>query len=329
MFKLGRTEVPPGETARTSFPLLTYPDGTAIEAPVVVANGTQPGPVLWAQACIHGNEVGGTLALQRLLTAISPDRLRGTLVAVTILNVPAFRARTRESPIDHANLNRVFPGDPTGRFSEQMAHHIWQTVRSTATAFLDLHSAGDMGRVPFYAIYHADGSPSSRIARRMAEATGTRFLWASQADWLTGAMFTQLTLEGIPSIIVEVGGGEVTDEDLAHFVQALRGVLAALGMVAEPVMKQTVYTILGASRIMQVQRGGILLPRALPGDIMNEADPLADLVDAYGNVVETIHCPFPRGFVASMRRRGLTVFPGERVGIMLEVQREEGPSDEI
>lgn len=324
MFQFGSIAVPPGEVARTAFPLLTYPDGTAVEAPTLIMNGRHPGPVLWVQACIHGNEVGGTLALHRLLAVLDPAHLRGTIVAVPILNVPAFRNRSRESPIDHANLNRVFPGAAGGRFSDQMADRIWQMVRGTATAALDLHSAGDLGRVPFYAIYHADESEASRTARRMVEAVGTSYLWASEADWLSGALFTRLTREGIPAVIVEVGGGDVTDEDLGHFEQALRGVLTALQMLAEPVRRQQRYTILGASQMMQVRHGGILLPRVGPGEVVEEERPIAELVDGYGDVVETVRCPFPQGFVASMRRRGLAVHPGERVSIMLEVVREEG-----
>lgn len=323
MFQFGETRVPPGQVARTSFPLLTSPDGAPVEAPVIIMNGARPGPVLWIQACIHGNEVGGTLSVHRLLETLRPARLSGTVVAVPVLNVPAFRIRSRESPIDHANLNRVFPGDPAGRFSDQMADRIWRTVRSTATAALDLHSAGDLGRVPFYAIYHADESAASRTARRLAEAVGTPHLWASQAGWLSGAMFTRLTREGIPAVIVEVGGGDVTDEDLRNFERALHGVLGALEMVEEPVVRQPRYTILGASQMMQVRRGGILVPRVRPGDIVVREEPLADLVDAYGDLVETLRSPFERGFVASMRRRGLAVHPGERVSIMLEVAREE------
>ncbi|MDQ7843829.1 MAG: succinylglutamate desuccinylase/aspartoacylase family protein [Armatimonadota bacterium] len=323
MFQFGETTVAPGQVARTSFRLLTCPDGDAVDAPVVIMHGARPGPVLWIQACIHGNEVGGTLALHRLLALLPPSRLRGTIVAVPILNVPAFRARSRESPVDHANLNRVFPGSAAGRFSDQMAHRIWGLVRETATAALDLHSAGDLGRVPFYAIYHADGSAASRTARRMAEAVGTPYLWASRADWLAGAMFTRLTQEGIPAVIVEVGGGDVTDDDLRHFEQALRGVLAALEMVDEPVLRQQRYTILGASQMMQVRRGGILIPGARPGEIVPRDAVVAELVDAYGDVVETVRAPFDRGFVASMRRRGLAVHPGERVSIMLEVAGEE------
>lgn len=324
MFQFADAKVAPGQVARTSFPLLTAPDGERIDAPVIIMNGARPGPVLWIQACIHGNEVGGTLSLHRLLATLRPAQLTGTIVAVPVLNIPAFRLRSRESPVDHANLNRVFPGNPGGRFSDQMADRIWRTVRATATAALDLHSAGDLGRVPFYAIYHADDSPASGTARRMVEAVGTPHLWASQADWLSGAMFTRLTQEGIPAVIVEVGGGDVTDDDLRHFEQALHGVLAAFEMIEEPVVRQQRYTILGASQMMQVRSGGILVPAARPGDIVPKEAVLAELVDAYGDVVETVRSPFASGFVASMRRRGLAVHPGERVSIMLEVVREEG-----
>lgn len=321
MYRFGGTDVAPGELGRATLLLGFEPDGVPIGAPVMIVAGRHPGPRLWVQACIHGNEVGGTLALQRLISSLSPEHLHGTLICVMILNVPAFRSRARESPIDHANLNRVFPGAPRGRYSEQMAYHIWEHACVHADAFLDLHSAGDAGRVPFYAIYHDSALDASRTARVIAEATGTPFLWASDADWLEGALFTQLTRRGIPAVIVEVGGGEVTDHDLASFDRALRGAMAALGMLKEAVVRQASYTILRGSRFMQVQQGGILIPRAQAGDLLADGHLLAEMVDAYGDTVETVTCPFARGFVASMRRRGFVLHPGERVSIVLEVDQ--------
>jgi len=67
------------------------------------------------------------------------------------LNLPAFRTRTPfVCPIDNVNPNRVFPGDPSGSYSEQMTHALINEFVVHSDAYIDLHG-GDIPEalVPF------------------------------------------------------------------------------------------------------------------------------------------------------------------------------------
>lgn len=81
--------------------------GTGFETPVLLFEGPAPGPTLLVQACIHGNEPAGALALDAL-----KDKLKlssGRLVLIPRLHKAACQKNRRFITKD---LNRQFPGHP-------------------------------------------------------------------------------------------------------------------------------------------------------------------------------------------------------------------------
>ena len=79
----------------------------------VIRNGD--GPTVLLTAGNHGDEYEGQIALNNLIRNLEPRHLKGRVIILPALNFPAALAGRRVSPIDGLNLNRVFPGDPTGR----------------------------------------------------------------------------------------------------------------------------------------------------------------------------------------------------------------------
>ena len=111
------------------------PDGRLVQIPVLLGCSAAPGPTLWLHGCVHGNEACGAFVLHRLFRGLDPAALSGTLVALPILNITAFRARQRMSPFEGyagGDLNRCFPGKPDGTHTEQMAHAIYTELRAHA-----------------------------------------------------------------------------------------------------------------------------------------------------------------------------------------------------
>ncbi|OLE67437.1 MAG: hypothetical protein AUG09_02455 [Acidobacteria bacterium 13_1_20CM_2_68_7] len=80
----------PGEKVRGALKVAEDADGTPIVLPIEIVSGSRPGPVVWAQACSHGDEYGGPRALQDVVRGLDPKEMSGTLVAVMIANPPAF-----------------------------------------------------------------------------------------------------------------------------------------------------------------------------------------------------------------------------------------------
>src|SRR3989337_3680193 len=90
----------PASTVQGAIKVGQRPSGSFLEVPFRVIAGRRDGPVLWLQACIHGDEYDGAVAAARVGQAISPDRLSGTIIVVPVLNISAYENRRRTSPID-------------------------------------------------------------------------------------------------------------------------------------------------------------------------------------------------------------------------------------
>jgi predicted deacylase len=107
---------------------------------VVVRNG--PGPTLLLMAGNHGDEFEGQIVLTKLIQTLVPEEIRGRLIILPAANLAAAIEGTRVSPLDAGNLNRSFPGDPTGTPTQRIAHYISDVLMPMSDAFFDLHSGG-------------------------------------------------------------------------------------------------------------------------------------------------------------------------------------------
>jgi predicted deacylase len=112
-----------------------------IEIPlIVVRNGA--GPTVLLTGGVHGDEYEGQVAISRLARELDPAEVQGRIIMLPALNIPAVMNDTRLSPIDNRDLNRCFPGDPRGTFSEMLAHFIDSVILPMVDVSIDLHTAG-------------------------------------------------------------------------------------------------------------------------------------------------------------------------------------------
>lgn len=218
---------------------------------VVVIGGTAPGPVLLVTAGIHGAEVSSIEAARRLVRSVAPERLRGTVIVMPVVNVSAFRERRLYvNPLDGKNLNRVFPGQVRGSTSQRIAHVMVDEVLPAVDAVVDLHG-GDIvealepfafvsrspGGVPNGAPHEAPtvGADSSaappwalREALHLARTMGLPQVILGE---IPGSLAHVALTLGKPAFIAEAGGQGVVDP---RAVELLLGgtlrVMATLGM---------------------------------------------------------------------------------------------------
>jgi predicted deacylase len=106
----------------------------------VIANGR--GPTVVIEGGNHGDEYEGPISIGELARDLDPAAVQGRLILMPANNVHAVRAAKRTSPVDGLNFNRVWPGNPNGTITEQIAAYVAQCVFPMADAFLDLHSGG-------------------------------------------------------------------------------------------------------------------------------------------------------------------------------------------
>jgi predicted deacylase len=104
-----------------------------------VVRGKRPGPTLFVCAAIHGDEINGVEIIRRLLMSRMLDKLRGTLIAIPIVNVYGFVNQTRELP-DGRDLNRSFPGSASGSLAARIAETFMSEIVDNSTHGIDLHT---------------------------------------------------------------------------------------------------------------------------------------------------------------------------------------------
>ena len=86
----------------------------------MVARGREDGPTLGLTAAVHGDEINGVEIIRRLTRASALRHLRGTLIAVPVVNVYGFITQSRYLP-DRRDLNRSFPGSAKGSIAARTA----------------------------------------------------------------------------------------------------------------------------------------------------------------------------------------------------------------
>jgi uncharacterized protein len=209
-----------------------------LDVPALEITGTGDGPRLTVIAGVHGCEYASMAGLRIWARSLADRELRGRVLAVPVLNLPSFWGRTPfVVPNDGKNLNRCFPGDPSGSLADRIAADTFTKIIKGSDALIDMH-AGDMVEAlqPF-ALY--DAGPAEARARGMATAYGLGYVIRQEPGpdrAVAGTSSAAAAEIGIPAIIAEAGGcGLVERPAVDAHVRGLDRVLAFLGMAEGPV----------------------------------------------------------------------------------------------
>jgi N2-acetyl-L-2,4-diaminobutanoate deacetylase len=180
--------------------------GSVMIPMTVIRNGE--GPTALLTGANHGDEYEGPVALQALSSELDPAAITGRVIIVPFMNAPAFRAATRTSPLDGANLNRIFPGRPDGTPTEKIAHYFDTVLVPMADYVLDFHSGGKtLDFVPFAAAH--------RLGAKQQEDACIAAMRAFNAPYSTvlleidnvGLFDTAAEAQGKVFVSTELGGG--------------------------------------------------------------------------------------------------------------------------
>lgn len=206
--------------------------------PIAVLNNGK-GRTALVTAGNHGDEYPGQIAILRLMRELQAEQVRGRIILIPALNLPAARAGTRLSPLDGKNLNRCFPGRADGTVTEMIAHYLTTVLFPLADIVIDIHTGGRS--MDFYpcATMHLVADRTQR--RQMIEGTlawnaDYAFMYADVAG--TGLLPVEAENQGKIVVTTEMGGGEPVSADVHRLTQSgLRNVLIHFGLLTEE--KQT------------------------------------------------------------------------------------------
>lgn len=129
--------IQPGETANLALPLPEYNSCANFHMPIKVVHGKEAGPCVLIFSGVEGNEFNGVEIINRLLKMTQTVPIRGSLIAVPILNVLGLVNYPSTMPYER-NLEQCFPGDKNGSYGERIAHIFTQEIFAKATHCLEL-----------------------------------------------------------------------------------------------------------------------------------------------------------------------------------------------
>jgi predicted deacylase len=274
--------------SRKHYWLQIISDGFAnpICIPLMVMRGVKDGPILGITAAVHGNELNGISVIQRLFTEVSDEELCGTIVAVPVVNVPAFDRKKRRFN-DGVDINHIMPGKADGNVSQVYAYRFMEKFIKHLDYLMDLHTAST-GRVNSYYI-RAD--MEIEAVRKMAILQNADIIVHNPPS--DGTLRGAADDLGIPAITLEVGNPSTFQKKLIRSgVEGVHNVLCDLNMIddeqTEPV-KETV--LCEKSYWIYTDRGGLLTIHVDLREHVKEGKLLATLRDIFGNKIKEYFAP--------------------------------------
>ena len=285
----------------------TLASGRELFIPLHRLEGRSAGPTLGLTAVVHGDEPLTNEVIRQVLMRVDPAALRGTILAVPVVNALAFESLTRHTPIDQLDLNRNFPGSPSGWLSEQIAHVLSTRFVSHLDVHVDLHTGGVFPTVDYVYLFEK--------SRELSLAFGSRFLFAPTQPY-QGTFAVPARERGIPFFTAELGGGSFLDAHyIEHGVRGVLNVLRQLGMIDGEVIRPPQQTVVTDMAVIRPWVGGVLYPEIgldqlgaeVPGDTL-----LGRVLSPYTfETLEEIRAPFERGIMILLRGGIMRVNPGD------------------
>jgi len=242
-------------------PLSSHDDAWGVvPVPIgVIANGS--GPTVILEGGNHGDEYEGPIALGELLRDLDVGCVSGRLIVLPAVNLPAAAAGHRVSPVDGLNLNRVFPGDPLGTTTRQIAAYLDRVLFPLGDAFLDLHSGGSSLDIIPSAIIEPGATPERHAANvRAVAAFGAPIAVVIDNRGDPRTATATAARHGMTVVGTELAGqGTVSIEALALCRRGIRNVLAHLGVLppemAAPVPPPRLYALSASAHVLSEDDG--------------------------------------------------------------------------
>lgn len=293
-------------TTYERIPVTTLASGHELFVPLHRLEGARPGPTLGISAVVHGDEPLPNEVVRQVLDSIDPAALRGTVLAVPVVNALAFQDLARNTPIDMLDLNRSFPGSPGGWLSEQIAHVLVTRFTAALDVHVDLHSGGIFPTVDYVYVFEK--------GRALSLAFGSELLFEPATPY-PGTFGLPAREKGIPFLTAELGGGGLDERYVEKGVRGVTNVLVHLGMLEGEVRRPARQTIFTELAVIRPRAGGVLYPEvgldALGTEVAG-GTLLGRVVSPYTfETLEEIRAPFARGYMILLRGRLSRVNPGD------------------
>ncbi|MCB1173870.1 MAG: succinylglutamate desuccinylase/aspartoacylase family protein [Leptospiraceae bacterium] len=277
-FAIAGQLIQPGENRLLRLPLPGLHSETSVHMPVRVIHGREAGPVLFLSGAVHGDEINGIEIIRRILSLPSLKRMKGTLLAVPIVNVLGFDSHSRYLP-DRRDLNRCFPGQEEGTLAARIANIFMQEIVVRSSIGIDLHTAA----------IHRDNFPQIRADLKDPALYNLAYSFAApvllHSAPPVGSLRHAAAHKSVSVMVFEAGEALRFDElSIRVAVHGILNVMRELNMLppAKARKKSRPTVLLRSSHWVRASKSGILRAQVKLGDIVNKGEVLGIISDPTG-----------------------------------------------
>jgi uncharacterized protein len=242
----------------------------------------------------HGDELEGQYVCARLAKILNDGkrRLSGIVDIYPAVNPLGIDSVTRGFPMFDLDMNRIFPGSPSGSIAEVAAYDVIRDIEG-ADMCIDIHSSNIFLReIPQVRV----SEQNEAALLPYAVLLNVDLVWIhASATVLESTLAHSLNMRDVKTLVVEMGVGmRITESFCAQLVDGILNLLRELGMwkgaggqTREPLISKD-----HGVGFLNSDAGGIFIPRAAHGSHVSAGDCIGSVIDPLtGAVVEETLAP--------------------------------------
>lgn len=272
-------DIKPGESKEVNFDVANLHTSTPVNVPVIIERSKKPGPTVLFTAGIHGDEVNGVEIVRQLIAKGINKPKCGTIICMPVINVFGFINLKREFP-DGRDLNRVFPGNPSGSLAARVAYKLIHDIIPHADLIIDFHTGGS-GR---FNAPQLRFSNENKKLNELAKAFGSPFVLYSKN--ISKSFRTTCNKLGKSLLLFEGGKSFHIDDIVTNSgVNGSKRVLKHLDMLkssfkASKPKNECVF--INESKWLRAKYSGMFKASITIGSHVEKDDVLGNITDPYG-----------------------------------------------
>jgi predicted deacylase len=260
-----------------------------------IVNNTGPNS---KRVCIvtgtHGDELEGQYVCAKLAKLLSEEKekLTGIVDIYPALNPLGVDSIIRGFPMFNLDMNRIFPGSPSGSLAEVAAHDIICDIEG-ADFCVDIHSSNIFLReIPQVRI----GEQTEAELVPYAMMLNVDFIWVhAAATVLESTLAHSLNSRGVKTLVVEMGVGmRITNAYCEQLMDGIINLLFQLGMWSGDVrpVKTPLISQDREVSFLNSDAAGIFVPRISHNSYVKAGGLVGSVLDPLtGAVVEDAYAP--------------------------------------
>ena len=272
-------QIKPGESKEVNFDVANLHTSSSVNVPIIIERSKKPGPTVLFTAGIHGDEVNGVEIVRQIIAKGINKPKCGTIICMPVINIFGFINLKREFP-DGRDLNRVFPGSPTGSLAGRVAHKLMEEIIPKVDLIMDFHTGGS-GRFNAPQLRY---SKDNRQLNDLAKVFGAPFVLYSKN--LSKSFRTACYKLGKPLLLFEGGKSFHIDDVVTNSgVNGSKRILKHLGMLkttfkSSNPKKECVF--INESKWLRAKFSGMFKASIPMAAYVKKNDVLGNITDPYG-----------------------------------------------